>query len=343
MTFEQNALSRREACALTSSPARDRRLFTSWSRGRRPAVRQSSAAGGRHGDDRAGPRTVSCPAKCPLRGACFVCAAVAVHSDGREAVEIGELRGADHQAARVTTGFGYDPIFEAGVPVSRVRTPLLELSADASTRVSHRGRAFWQLVSGIPCQVAGATKSPHYHQPVQQDSGGASAGRLLPALARRGSRTRSPRTRRSSHRSRSCTDTAQEQNQAPSSNGCRRSPRPGQQHRPDRRKVVQRVWHGPTHRRQRAVTDHGSVRAGRCRDVGRGAAGTVRASRAEGVGILPSVGRCTRQPRLHQICTDMRQSGLGLPDRDYYLEENFAQVRPISSMSVRCCSGRGDR
>ena len=44
---------------------------------------------------------------------------------------------------------------------------------------------------------------------------------------------------------------------------------------------------------------------------------------------------------------DMWQSGLGLPDRDYYLEENFAQVRAaylehVGSMLQRCGVGTAD-
>jgi len=79
------------------------------------------------------------------RAARFVCAAVAVWPDGREAVEMGELEGVLTYAPRGTNGFGYDPIFEVPTP-SGPRTTA-ELSAPEKHAISHRGRAFRALVS----------------------------------------------------------------------------------------------------------------------------------------------------------------------------------------------------
>lgn len=88
------------------------------------------------------------------RAAKFVCAAAAVWPDGREAVEVGELRGVLSFEPRGTNGFGYDPIFEVATP-SGPRTTA-ELTSDDKHAISHRGRAFRALVSKH--LVAGATR-----------------------------------------------------------------------------------------------------------------------------------------------------------------------------------------
>lgn len=78
------------------------------------------------------------------RGARFVCAAVAVWPDGREAVEHGEVRGTLTFAPRGDNGFGYDPVFE--VPTGDGPRTTAELTAEAKHAISHRGRAFRALV-----------------------------------------------------------------------------------------------------------------------------------------------------------------------------------------------------
>lgn len=103
---------------------------------------------GRHGDDAANLQLLLDqladvgPAH---RSARFVCAAVAVWPDGREAVEVGELRGTLTYAPRGDNGFGYDPVFEVQTDDGPRTTA--ELSPADKHAISHRGRAFRALVS----------------------------------------------------------------------------------------------------------------------------------------------------------------------------------------------------
>lgn len=102
---------------------------------------------GRHGDDAANLRLLLDQlADVPVehRGARFVCAAVAVWPDGREAVETGELVGALTFAPRGSNGFGYDPIFEVQTPDGPRTTA--ELEPAHKHEISHRGKAFRALV-----------------------------------------------------------------------------------------------------------------------------------------------------------------------------------------------------
>ena len=149
VTFQQNALLKaREACALTGLPAiADDSGLAVDVLGGSPGV-FSARWCGRHGDDRANLELLlaqlgDVPAE--HRGARFVCAAVAVWPDGREAVEIGELRGVLTTSPRGDNGFGYDPIFEVQTASGPHTTA--ELSADEKHAISHRGRAFRALVS----------------------------------------------------------------------------------------------------------------------------------------------------------------------------------------------------
>lgn len=79
------------------------------------------------------------------RQAQFVCAAVVVWPDGREAVEIGTVSGTLTYEPRGSNGFGYDPIFEVKTPDGPRTTA--ELSSEAKHAISHRGRAFRALVA----------------------------------------------------------------------------------------------------------------------------------------------------------------------------------------------------
>jgi XTP/dITP diphosphohydrolase len=79
------------------------------------------------------------------RQAQFVCAAVVVWPDGREAVEIGSVSGQITYAPRGSNGFGYDPIFEVQTPDGPRTTA--ELTAEQKHAISHRGRAFRALVT----------------------------------------------------------------------------------------------------------------------------------------------------------------------------------------------------
>jgi len=75
------------------------------------------------------------------RNAKFVCAAVAVCSDGRRFSEIGEVHGCILEEPAGKGGFGYDPIFyHMGYEKS-----FGELSETEKNIVSHRGKAFRRL------------------------------------------------------------------------------------------------------------------------------------------------------------------------------------------------------
>jgi XTP/dITP diphosphohydrolase len=76
------------------------------------------------------------------RGAAFVCAAAAVHPDGRSHVVTARWEGRVIRSPRGTNGFGYDPAF---VPEGESRTSA-ELSAEEKDAASHRGRAFSALL-----------------------------------------------------------------------------------------------------------------------------------------------------------------------------------------------------
>lgn len=80
-----------------------------------------------------------------LRGAKFVCAAAIVWPDGRELVVHGEMRGTVGRVPKGDNGFGYDPLF---TPEGFDRTSA-ELSAEEKNAISHRGKAFRELASGI--------------------------------------------------------------------------------------------------------------------------------------------------------------------------------------------------
>ncbi|RRR99136.1 RdgB/HAM1 family non-canonical purine NTP pyrophosphatase [Glycomyces terrestris] len=80
-----------------------------------------------------------------LRGAKFVCAAAIVWPDGRELVVHGEMPGRVIREPKGANGFGYDPLF---VPEGYELTSA-ELSAAEKNAISHRGKAFRELASGI--------------------------------------------------------------------------------------------------------------------------------------------------------------------------------------------------
>lgn len=75
------------------------------------------------------------------RRASFVCAAAAVHPDGRAMVEMGHLDGVVVAQPRGAHGFGYDPAFVAdGQTLTNG-----ELDAAIKNSISHRGQAFQAL------------------------------------------------------------------------------------------------------------------------------------------------------------------------------------------------------
>lgn len=78
------------------------------------------------------------------RGAQFVCVAALVSKDG-EYTFTGTARGNLLYELRGTGGFGYDPVFY----YEPLHKTFAELSDDEKAAVSHRGRAFAQLVAHV--------------------------------------------------------------------------------------------------------------------------------------------------------------------------------------------------
>jgi XTP/dITP diphosphohydrolase len=81
----------------------------------------------------------------------FVCALCFAGPDGRTATYIGQADGVIAPAPRGAGGFGYDPIF---MPLGYDRT-YAELGAAVKDAISHRARAFGQLVAALGGSGAG--------------------------------------------------------------------------------------------------------------------------------------------------------------------------------------------
>ena len=78
------------------------------------------------------------------RGAHFVCVLLLLEGDGREHVFEGRCEGRLREEPAGGAGFGYDPLF---VPAGRAQT-FAELADADKNELSHRGRAWAQLVEG---------------------------------------------------------------------------------------------------------------------------------------------------------------------------------------------------
>ncbi|MEV6778024.1 RdgB/HAM1 family non-canonical purine NTP pyrophosphatase [Streptomyces syringium] len=76
------------------------------------------------------------------RGAHFACAAALALPDGTERVVEGRLEGTLRHEPTGGFGFGYDPILQ---PLGETRT-CAELTPDEKNAISHRGKAFRELV-----------------------------------------------------------------------------------------------------------------------------------------------------------------------------------------------------
>jgi XTP/dITP diphosphohydrolase len=76
----------------------------------------------------------------------YVAAAAAVWPDGFEVVVRGVVEGHVPEEPRGAGGFGYDPIF---VPVEGDGRTFAEMDADEKHAMSHRGRAFRELVAHL--------------------------------------------------------------------------------------------------------------------------------------------------------------------------------------------------
>jgi XTP/dITP diphosphohydrolase len=146
-TFEENALIKARACVeATGLPAiADDSGLEVDALGGAPGVFSARYAG-EDGDDAANnARLVAELAGVPdgRRTARFVCAAVVVTSDGREAVVRGTMAGRIAHEARGEHGFGYDPYFLSdAVADGRTNGELTPAEKDA---ISHRGAAFRAL------------------------------------------------------------------------------------------------------------------------------------------------------------------------------------------------------
>ncbi|MGK5728671.1 RdgB/HAM1 family non-canonical purine NTP pyrophosphatase [Streptomyces sp. URMC 124] len=79
------------------------------------------------------------------RGAHFACAAALALPDGTERVVEGRLEGTLRHEPAGGGGFGYDPILQ---PLGETRT-CAELTADEKNAISHRGKAFRDLVPAV--------------------------------------------------------------------------------------------------------------------------------------------------------------------------------------------------
>lgn len=86
------------------------------------------------------------------RAASFVCAAALATPEGTEFVELGNLPGELLTERSGEHGFGYDPIF---APVGAGRS-LAEFTSAEKNEISHRARAFAQLLPVIVEQVSKA-------------------------------------------------------------------------------------------------------------------------------------------------------------------------------------------
>ena len=83
-------------------------------------------------------------ADCPDRGARYCCAVVCCFPDGREIHCFATTEGEISRELRGTGGFGYDPMFL--LPDGRT---MAELTEEEKNAISHRGRAFRQLMKEL--------------------------------------------------------------------------------------------------------------------------------------------------------------------------------------------------
>jgi XTP/dITP diphosphohydrolase len=150
-TFEENALSKaRYFRGLTGLPVvADDSGLEVMALGGRPGVLSKRWSGrveltGRALDEANNGRLVESLRGVADRRARYVCAAVYVDGD-RELVRRGEACGVIVDEPRGTGGFGYDPYFA----VAGEGRTFAELSVSEKESMSHRGRAFSELIRAI--------------------------------------------------------------------------------------------------------------------------------------------------------------------------------------------------
>lgn len=103
---------------------------------------------GRHGDDKANLDLLLAQLSDIAevhRAAHFACAAALALPDGTERVVEGRLEGTLRHEPTGSGGFGYDPILQ---PLGETRT-CAELTPEEKHAISHRGKAFRELVPAI--------------------------------------------------------------------------------------------------------------------------------------------------------------------------------------------------
>jgi len=145
-TLEENALLKARALVLATGHAAiadDTGLFVDALDGA-PGVHSARYAGVNATDDKNLVKLLDALATVPdaQRTARFRTVAAIARPDGSTTVVEGVLEGRIVHAPRGEGGFGYDPVFDIGDG----RT-LSELSADEKNEISHRGRAFRELVN----------------------------------------------------------------------------------------------------------------------------------------------------------------------------------------------------
>lgn len=144
-TFEANALIKaRTAAAHTGLPAiADDSGISAAALGGAPGIHSARYAGTRDDGDNLRLLLTNLDGAAD-RSAAFVCAAALVHGDVERVVRA-EWPGTVLEEPTGVGGFGYDPVFRpAGLAVSAA-----ELTADQKNAVSHRARAFGELVGMI--------------------------------------------------------------------------------------------------------------------------------------------------------------------------------------------------
>ncbi|KAA6221644.1 RdgB/HAM1 family non-canonical purine NTP pyrophosphatase [Streptomyces albofaciens JCM 4342] len=146
VTFAENALLKAHALArATGHPAvADDSGLCVEVLGGAPGI-FSARWSGRHGDDQANLDLLLAQLSDIAdghRAAHFACAAALALPDGTERVVEGRLEGTLRHTPAGTGGFGYDPILQ---PLGETRT-CAELTADEKNAISHRGKAFRELV-----------------------------------------------------------------------------------------------------------------------------------------------------------------------------------------------------
>jgi hypothetical protein len=99
------------------------------------------------------------------RRARFVTVAVAMWPDGRETSAQGTVDGWIAPQRRGRGGFGYDPVFVPFEADGRTFGELAEASPDAKNALSHRGRAFRALASGLAGPPSGGSSPPTLSSP----------------------------------------------------------------------------------------------------------------------------------------------------------------------------------